>query len=382
MAVGLTPLSALSATDTAFDDDGISVWKTLLAAERIMIEESRASQLKSLLVGVRVVGHFLCEFWKAQGNSLIGGRGPYDTLLKEIQSCGASPSSPASRQELVASYTKISDLGIHYQKHLMRVFRQHGSLPKVSQHPSRPSMDTLMEDIVQQIKNADHSQLSVKRPALARDGFKCVVSGLIDNASYKAFPAAFPENSTTCKTQCSHIFSEAAQDGDNKVSFADDRYHFHCLSSFKTQYAGAAMAILKIGVNTLPNVVTMDSELHNMWDDLEFWFEEVIDQPNTYNVVAALSSFWTMVQRPKQQVTFTVDPKFAAKCKAEGVTPELPSRGLLAIRAAVSRVAHMSGAAEQYEIIMQYRETSTVIAYDGGSAEYLQALVQISAAEV
>ncbi|KAJ7505181.1 hypothetical protein B0H11DRAFT_2220654 [Mycena galericulata] len=374
MAVGLTPLSTLSATDTAFDDDGISLWKTLLAAERIMIEESRASQLKSLLVGVRVVGHFLCEFWKAQGNSLIGGRGPYDTLLKEIQSCGASSSSPASRQELVASYTKISDLGIHYQKHLMRVFRQHGSLPKVSQHPSRPSMDTLMEDIVQQIKNADHSKLSVKRPALARDGFKCVVSGLIDNASYKAFPAAFPENATTCKTQCSHIFSESAQDGDNK-----------------TQYAGAAMAILKMfhfdfqsllgsGVNTLPSVVTMDSELHNMWDDLEFWFEEVIEQPNTYNVVAALSSFWTMVQRPKQQVTFTVDAKFAAKCKAEGVTPELPSRGLLAIRAAVSRVAHMSGAAEQYEIIMQYRETSTVMAYDGGSAEYLQALVQISAA--
>jgi hypothetical protein len=93
-----------------------------------------------------------------------------------------------------------------------------------------------------------------------------------------------------------------------------------------------------------------------------------------------MPSFWTMVQRPQQQVAFTVDPDFAAKCAAEGVAPELPSRGLLAIRAAVSRVAHMSGAAEQYEIIMQYRETSTVMAYDGGSAELLQALVEISAA--
>lgn len=87
-----------------------------------------------------------------------------------------------------------------------------------------------------------------------------------------------------------------------------------------------------------------------------------------------------MVQRPRQQVTFTVDPAFAAECVAQGVTPEHPTRGLLAIRAAVSRVAHMSGAAEQYEIIMRDRETSMVMAHDGSSAEFLKALVEISAA--
>ncbi|KAJ7671772.1 hypothetical protein B0H17DRAFT_948171, partial [Mycena rosella] len=209
--------------------------------------------------------------------------------------------------------------------------------------------------------------------ALARDSFKCVVSGLIDMASYEAFPTAFPADVVTCNTQCCHIFSESAQDGDEK-----------------TDYPGAAMAMLKIfgfnfrsllrdGANTLHNVVTMDAELHNEWDDLAFWFEEVDGQPNTYNVVAASPSFWTFVQRPRRQVTFTVDPDFAAECVAQEVTPELPSRALFAIRAAVSRVAHMSGAAEQYEIIMRDRETSTVMAHDGGSAEFLKALVEISA---
>ncbi|KAJ7939376.1 hypothetical protein B0H13DRAFT_1941134 [Mycena leptocephala] len=371
----ITPLSALSAADVAFDTDGVSAWSILLAAERVMTQETQNSQLKTLLVGVRVVGHFLSEFWKARGNLLIGGHRPYHTFLKQIKSCEAVPSSTASRKELVACYEKISDLGIHYQKHLMRVFRAHGgSLPKSSQHPSRPSMDMLMADIVQQIKNADRSRPSVKRPALARDGFKCVVSGLIDLPSYEAFPTAFPVDVVTCNTQCCHIFSESAQDGDEK-----------------TDYAGAAMAILKMfdfdfcsllgsGANTLHNVVTMDAELHNKWDDLAFWFEEVEGQPNTYNVVAARPSFWTMVQRPRQHVTFTVDPDFAAECVTQEVTPELPSRGLLAIRAAVSRVAHMSGAAEQYEIIMRDRETSTVMAHDGGSAEFLKALVEISAA--
>ncbi|KAJ6611586.1 hypothetical protein B0H10DRAFT_1882583 [Mycena sp. CBHHK59/15] len=340
-----------------------------------MTQETQNSQLKTLLVGVRVVGHFLSEFWKARGNLLIGGSRPYHNLLKQIKSCEALPSSTASRKELVACYEKISELGIHYQKHLIRVFRAHGgSLPKTSQHLSRPSMDVLMADIVQQIKEADRSKPSVKRPALARDGFKCVVSGLIDLPSYEAFPTAFPADVVTCKTQCCHIFSESAQDGDEK-----------------TDYAAAAMSILKMfdfdfrsllgsGANTLHNVVTMDAELHNTWDDLAFWFEEVDGQPNTYNVVAARTSFWTMVQRPRQRVTFTVDPNFAAECVAQEVTPELPSRGLLAIRAAVSRVAHMSGAAEQYEIIMRDRETSTVMAHDGGSAEFLKALVEISAA--
>ncbi|KAJ7190506.1 hypothetical protein GGX14DRAFT_382091 [Mycena pura] len=373
--VSVTPLSELSAADVAFDKEGRSVWTILLAAEEVMIQESHASQLKTLLVGVRIVGHFLCELWKARGDSLTGGWRPYYTLIKHIKSCDALPPSTASGKELLAYYTKISDLGIHYQKHLIRVFRQHGgSLPKTSQHPSRPSMDTLMADIVQQIKQADRSKPSVKRPALARDGFKCVLSGLIDLPSYDAFPTAFPANVVTCRTQCCHIFSESARDGDDK-----------------TDYAAAVMAILKMfdfdfrsllgsGANTLHNVITMDTELHNAWDDLAFWFEEVDGQPNTYNVVPAKPSFWTMVQRPRRSVTFTIDPDFAAKCAAEGVTPELPSRALLAIRAAVSRIAHMSGTAEQYEIILQYRETSTVMAYDGGSAELLQALVAISVA--
>ncbi|KAJ7881159.1 hypothetical protein B0H13DRAFT_2049807, partial [Mycena leptocephala] len=131
-----------------------------------------------------------------------------------------------------------------------------------------------------------------------------------------------------------------------------------------TEYAAATMAMLQMfdfdfhsllgsGANSLRNVVSMDAELHDEWDDLAFWFEEVDGKPNTYDVVAAGPSFWTMV-------TFTVDPDFAA------------DRGLLAIRAAVSRVAHMSGAAEQYEIIMRDRETSTVMAHDGSSAEFLK----------
>ncbi|KAJ7085640.1 hypothetical protein B0H15DRAFT_845780 [Mycena belliarum] len=200
--VTTTPLSALSATDIAFDEDGIIIWDILLAAEQVMIQESQTSQFKSRLVGIRVVGHFLCEFWKARENLLVGGLKPYQTLLKQIKSCQALPSSTASQEELVACYTAISDLGIHYQKHLIRAFRSDGdsdggSPPQKSEHPTPPSMDALVSDIVQQLKEADHSKFSSQRPALARDGYKCVVSGNIDYYSYDAFPTAFPANTTT-----------------------------------------------------------------------------------------------------------------------------------------------------------------------------------------
>ncbi|KAF8206225.1 hypothetical protein K438DRAFT_2088522 [Mycena galopus ATCC 62051] len=373
--VSITSLSALPAADVAFDADGVSVWSILLTAEQVMIQETENSQLKTLLAGVRVVGHFLSEFWKARGNYLTGGSSPYHTLLKQIKSYQALPSSTASRTEIVACCETISELGIHYQKHLMRVFRAHGSLSaKTSQHPSRPSMDSLVAGIVQQIKEADKSKPAIKQPALARDGFKCVVSGLIDKASYRAIPTGFPGNAVTCETQCCHIFSESAQDNDAKTDYA-------AAVSILKMFNFDVSSLIGSGANTLHNVVTMDTELHHEWDELGFWFEEVEGQPNTYDVVAADPILWTMVQRPRRRVTFTVNPNFAAECLAQKkATPELPSRALLAIRAAVSRVAHMSGAAEQYEIIMRDRETSTVMAYDGGSAEFLTALVQISAA--
>ncbi|KAJ6493515.1 hypothetical protein C8R47DRAFT_408766 [Mycena vitilis] len=368
-----TPLSVLPATAVDFDEHGRSMWDILLAAEEVMTLEVRSSRLKSLLVGVRVVGHFLVQFWAARANHITGGANPYRTFINQIVACEALVPITAPHAEKVKCYTRVSDLGIHYQKHLMRVFRSHGgTLPSTSEHPSRPDMNTLMQDIVEQIKDANGTKSSIKRPALARDSFRCVVSGNIDKAAYIAFPDDFPGVVHTCLTQCCHIFSESAQDG-----------------TAKEEYAAGAMAILKMfnfdiamllgDPNTFRNVVTIDAEIHTEWDNLEWWFEET-NQPNTYNIVAAHPVFWTLSASPRHQVTLAIDPTFAAECAKKNVVPHLPSRELLAIRAMVSRVAHMSGAAEQFDVVMQERETCTVMAHDGGSAEFLTALMQISAA--
>lgn len=75
----------------------------------------------------------------------------------------------------------------------------------------------------------------------------------------------------------------------------------------------------------------------------------------------------------REHVTFRVDPDVAAACIAKNIDPpSLPSPSLLAIRAACSRVAHMSGAAEHVDQILRDLEDTPVMAEDGGSAHLLE----------
>ncbi|KAJ7768659.1 hypothetical protein DFH07DRAFT_1007947, partial [Mycena maculata] len=106
---------------------------------------------------------------------------------------------------------------------------------------------------------------------------------------------------------------------------------------------------------------------------------QVFTQPNTYDICSWRSNFSYMIDRPRERNTLTINPIFAAKRVADGVAPpELPSAALLAIRAAVPGVAHMSGAAEQYDMVMCNRESTTVLSGDTASAEMLSVLLQMA----
>ncbi len=100
-------------------------------------------------------------------------------------------------------------------------------------------------------------------------------------------------------------------------------------------------------------------------------------QPNTYDVCAADESFFKYAERPPRRVVLKVDPATVEYCIANGhPVPELPDSRLIAIRAACARVSHLSGAAEHIEEIIFDRETTTVLANDGGSADLLTSLLR------
>lgn len=133
------------------------------------------------------------------------------------------------------------------------------------------------------------------------------------------------------------------------------------------EYAASVLAVLKrFGydvnsingekVHSLYNVMTMELNIHDKFDRLELWFEETAN-PNCYNVRKPETFLL-----PEDQVTFTTpDP----------VKLPLPSPRLLALHAACAKVAHLSGAGEYIDRILEETEGICVLAHDGTSSEVL-----------
>jgi hypothetical protein len=77
-------------------------------------------------------------------------------------------------------------------------------------------------------------------------------------------------------------------------------------------------------------------------------------------------------------VKFEVDAQALDECLRKGVPPpKLPDPSLIAIRAAVARVAHMSGAAEHRDALWRDEEEIEVLASDGSNADFLRSRLSI-----
>ncbi|KAJ7834792.1 hypothetical protein B0H14DRAFT_2797890 [Mycena olivaceomarginata] len=123
----------------------------------------------------------------------------------------------------------------------------------------------------------------------------------------------------------------------------------------KAEYAASAMVILK---------------MFGLTDKAESLVggNKVIGEPNTYDVCAAKPSFFTRTVGPPDRRDIQGRPGRRGACRAnKKPVPALPSPTLLAIRAACSRVAHMSGAAEQ---LIKFRdlEDTHIMAEDGSTS--------------
>ncbi|KAJ7832318.1 hypothetical protein B0H14DRAFT_2803173 [Mycena olivaceomarginata] len=341
------------------------------------------------LVGARVLGFLLLDLWRHNAHSF--GIIPYHAVVKQTTSCLSIGGLVDSEEEKAAQNVKIQMLGLHYRNHLFRVFEScihhrgtclgpnlvlvrsnGGPLPESSSHPSRPSLDIMRDRIIKEMRTPT-TVGDARKTALLRDGYRCMLSRAYDHESANLYPELEEReraaNAGFTAVQCAHIFSETAQDSEKKLP-----------------YAGTAMAILEVfgldnkkeslvGNNVhLPfNTLSMEANLHQLFDRLVFWLEEVIGQPHTYDIrTVDPKIFRTRGGIPSERVTFQVDPAVVARCLANGKEPPtLPSPALLAIRAACSRVAHMSGAAEQIDQILRDLEEMPVMAWDGGSAELL-----------
>ncbi|KAF9643148.1 hypothetical protein BDM02DRAFT_3104817 [Thelephora ganbajun] len=277
----------------------------------------------------------------------------------------------------------IFEVGRRYRDRLIRTFRSSCKpYPAPSLHPSRPSYDKLEDMIRDSMKPTGKDYRITRKKALARDGFRCMITGLFDVASLGHNVELQHENETLggmpVAVETSHILNESTTQG---VGTSERRSVTH--------YAAGVMAILRQfglghlslaleaidGVHETWNLLSLQHDLHNKFDLLGLWFEST-DEPNCYKVCFSDVTIGRFIRR-NSILPETSGPdasmlvKFSPNC--EGAPP--PDPQLLALHATCARVAHMSGAAEFLDELERKAEETNVLAFDGSSAYLLSSLM-------
>ncbi|KAH8834085.1 hypothetical protein DL96DRAFT_1579392 [Flagelloscypha sp. PMI_526] len=372
-----TPLPPLSAVK--FDANGMSLWIFLLSAEKAASSSEEIAKSLDNLVGSRVLGHFLKDFWDHSHGSL--GLAPYYHLCNTISSAIGKMSAPiASEQEAQIQHETLWELGLMYRNCVMRVLRSNTSSFSPSSHSSPLSFETHRKTVLQIIRDVPKSKSDAKAVALVRDGYRCVLSGAIDFTSSCKYEEVVDLPGGAAETNGAHLFSASAHN-------ANEGYTAAVLTVLKLFRLEAELeSTLGDNANDPRNILTLDSTVHRFFEQLNMWLEEVADMPNTYDIVVPPSArriFDKMYHRPPSRVTLRVAEELLQECAEHNITPPaLPDPKLIAIRASCARVAHLSGAAAQIDELDREVEQTLFLAEDGSSASFFGSLLRLQSNHV
>ncbi|KAF8873766.1 hypothetical protein BD779DRAFT_1476854 [Infundibulicybe gibba] len=262
--------------------------------------------LDTRLVCVRLLGHLM-------------DKGPGDTATSHI---AKSVVSAADNEELF-------QVGKLYLEHFVCAFRRaNGPTPESSREKSpinSPlSFDTTMQHNTQ-LTSYPINRHEAEQSALARDNFRCVVSGALHLDTVHGDEELMRE----------------VLDQSLKLDYAE-----HAQAILKPFWYSQIFKDLAGGkIHSLKNVLTMSACLYDMFDTLELWFEAT-DESNCYKVCTTKSIIFVTNHIPRFVKFKSTSPKL-----------ELPSVDYLGLHAACSRVAHMSGAMEYLDMLDDLDDT-------------------------
>ncbi|KAK0217286.1 hypothetical protein IW262DRAFT_1449609 [Armillaria fumosa] len=196
--------------------------------------------------------------------------------------------------------------------------------------------------------------------ALIRDGFRCVVTGSYhyDTLSEVSASADEIKKARVLFTECAHIVPEFPYFDVSDQSSSNE----------KLDYSASLLAVLmcfgydiqKLNgdkVHSLFNVMTLEHNVHVLFDRLKIWFEKT-DVTDCYNIRSFEPQFFEF----PTQVTFTT---------SDNEQLPVPSAALLTLHATCAKVAHLSGAAERIDKLDRDAEDLGVLAHDGSSGVVL-----------
>ncbi|KAJ2918740.1 hypothetical protein MD484_g1648, partial [Candolleomyces efflorescens] len=286
------------------------------------------------LMYVRVLGYLIAEIRTEEGQLYIA---------KDVKDCYPDPE-------------KMDTLALFYINHFLRLFRQtKGRTPAPSSNPSRDSSE-LHQNLYASgaVTPVPKNHGAAKASALRRDNYRCMITRKIDRGYVKALPLAERQNiwgADVAHTNFCHILSpptnwniDTAQLNQPKVNFAGSVWTI--INSIASIDLLAEPGGAKC--HSLYNGMTLCVELHDLFNELDLWFEAVGGEANKYMVVTSTAQHQiSSLQKLPQPaiITFTsTDP-----------TLPLPDPRYLALHAAFNRDL----------------EQTSVFAYDGSAAALL-----------
>ncbi|KAG9225746.1 hypothetical protein CCMSSC00406_0007756 [Pleurotus cornucopiae] len=309
------------------------------------LEQSASTPINNKhLIAARVLGYLILH---APSHHALA------EVVKTIHSC---------RQNNLTLYA----LGEAFIVWFIRPFKKcKGRTPDSSLHPSRPSFGKDAAALKASIQEAPRDHSTAKRHALIRDGYRCLITRRYDRAAENKLditPEELVAYGGLIATQCAHIIPASTYFDVNitRKSTPDPN---------EKDYAASVLAVLKrfgydvdtlngAGVHSLFNVMTLERNVHDMFDQLLLWLEAT-ETANSYRVKVANPLYFP--GGPDVVAFSTPDPEHLP----------VPSPHLLSLHAACAKVAHLSGAAEYIDNLDREMEATKVLAFDGGSADIL-----------
>jgi hypothetical protein len=207
-----------------------------------------------------------------------------------------------------------------------------------------------MEDSIDNIASESigplQTETRLRTECLARDGGRCIVTGLFDESSLDA-----NNTSLSTYTDCVHIipFSLASW------SSEPEGYAKHIIWTKLIRHFPTIQAINfnRENINDTTNAMTMSSQLHRSFGRFDFSLEET-SQRHRYRI-----------QNYRPQLRLDLPETVAFDCYDQRY--DLPRPELLKVHAIIARIFHASGAGEQINKALRDLGEKSALAKDGST---------------
>jgi hypothetical protein len=249
-----------------------------------------------------------------------------------------------------------------------------GLLYPMRTHPQTPSIATSprfgIEDSIENLASSTlvepatrGPQAWLKQACLARDGNKCTITGAIHrtrSARARSVRARLADASQArapeTYTECVHIvpFSLASWGSSEEQRRTSQIWVnlYRCFPSLCSR-----INFTHESVNDTRNAITMDRNLHFYFSQFDLTLEPT-DQIHTYR---------TRSYQPNMIYTRNLPASGFVTFTNHNTRHELPSPTLLELHAAITKILHATGKADQADMIREDKDNIGVLATDGST---------------